>query len=170
MFRDIVATGEAAWTHSAGMPPSEMLKGSSGSSGGLEFKVDWCKMIQYLLVRATNRNWSIHIIRERSDPMNLEPHWIKEEEEKLGGAAKLDRYQIVYAKLDCIVDAVEIRASNSLREPGSGIRDVMEDSDLYFAASHIFKKRANREMFVVMTSPEFQFRWLKEEVKLLQQC
>jgi hypothetical protein len=67
-----------------------------------------------------------------------------------------------------MADALEIRASNSLREPGSGIRDVMErvstltgvkeDSDLYFAASHIFKKRANREMFVVMTSPEFQFR------------
>lgn len=86
--------------------------------------------------------------------MNLEPHWIKEEEEKLGGAAKLDRYQIVYAKLDCIVDALEIRASNSLRDPGSGICDVMErvssltgvkeDSDIYFAASHIFKKRAKK--------------------------
>jgi hypothetical protein len=44
MFRDIVATGEATWTHSAGMPPSEMLEGSSDSSGGPEFKVDQCKM------------------------------------------------------------------------------------------------------------------------------
>jgi hypothetical protein len=45
MFRDIAATGEAAWAPSSGMLPPEMPKECSGdSSGGSEFKDDQCDL------------------------------------------------------------------------------------------------------------------------------
>ena len=97
MFRDVAATGVAAWTPSSNtLPPTMPQEGADDSSGSSEFKDNQCDMsldIDSLQQRHTSQS------RNSGQKRTSESIPSQKKKKKIGGAVMLD---------DCISQLINV--------------------------------------------------------------
>ena len=161
MFRDVVATGVAAWTPSSNtLPPTMPQEGAGDSDGSSEFKDDQCDMsldIDNLQQGHTSQS------RSSGQKRTSESISSQKKKKKIGGAAMLD---------NCISQLLTVcqnKSKGTSRESPSSIDNVMTivrafpgvDSKFVVQASFILLKRSRREMFLTFKELESQLEWLQ---------
>ena len=164
MFRDVAATGVAAWTPSSNtLPPTIPQEGAGDSDASSEFKDDQCDMpldIESLQQGHTSQSHSSGQKRTSESIPSLK------KKKKIGGAAMLDN------RISQLLTVCQNKSEGTSRESPSSIDNVMTivralpgvDSKFVVKASVILLKRSRREMFLTFKEPESQLEWLQEMI------
>ncbi|XP_023928137.2 L10-interacting MYB domain-containing protein-like [Quercus suber] len=164
MFRDVAATGVAAWTPSSNtLPPTMPQEGAGDSDGSSEFKDDRCDMS--LDIDSLQQG---HTSQSRSSKQKRTSESIpsQKKEKKIGGVAMLDN------RISQLITVCQNRHEGTSQESPSSIDNVMAivrtlpgvDSKFVIQASIVLLKRSRREMFLAFKEPESQLEWLQEMI------
>nr|XP_023900512.1 uncharacterized protein LOC112012349 [Quercus suber] len=168
MFRDVAATGVAAWTPSSNtLPPTMPKEGAGDSDGSSEFKDNQRDMsldIDNLLQGQTSQS------RSSGQKRTNESIPSQKKKKKMGGAAMLDN------RISQLIAVCQNRNEGPSRESPSSIDNVMAivralpgvDNQFAVEASIILLKRSHREMFLTFKKPESQLEWLQKMICLNQ--
>ena len=154
MFRDVVATGVAAWTPSSNtLPPTMPQEGVGDSDGNSELKDDRCDMS--LDIDSLQQG---HTSQSRSSGQKRTSESIpsQKKKKKIGGAEMLDN------RISQLITVCQNKSKGTSRESPSSIDNVMAiiraplgvDSTFMVQASYILIKRSHREMFLTFKEPE----------------
>ena len=161
MFRNVAATGVAAWTpYSNTLPPTMPQEGAGDSNGSSEFKDDQCDMsldIDSLQQRHTSQS------RSSGQKRTSESIPSQKKKKKIGEAAMLDN------RISQLITVCQNKSEGTSRESPSSINNVMTivralprvDSKFVVQASFILLKRSCRKMFLTFKEPESQLEWLQ---------
>ncbi|XP_050287997.1 L10-interacting MYB domain-containing protein-like isoform X2 [Quercus robur] len=161
MFRDVAATGVAAWTPSSNtLPPTMPEEGAGDSDGSSEFKDNQCDMsldIDSLQQGQTSQSRSSG---QKRTSVSIPS---QKKKKKIGGAAMLDD------RMCQLITACQNRSEGTSRESPSSIDNVMTivralpgvESSFVVQASYILLKKSRREMFLTFKDPEVQLEWLQ---------
>nr|XP_023917204.1 uncharacterized protein LOC112028749 [Quercus suber] len=164
MFRDVAATGLAAWTPSSNtLPPTMPEEGVGDSDGNSEFKDNQCDMsldIDNLQQGHTSQS------RSSGQKRTSESIPSQKKKKKIGGVAMLDD------RISQLITICQNRSEGTSRESPSSIENVMAivralpgvESTFVVQASIILLKRSRREMFLTFKEPESQLEWLQEMI------
>ncbi|XP_075646452.1 uncharacterized protein LOC142617462 [Castanea sativa] len=161
MFRDVAATGVAAWTPSSGtLPPTMPKEGAGDSDGSSEFKDNQCDMsLDIGSLQQGNTSQS----RSSGQKRASESIPSQKKKKKIGGAAMLDN------RISELITVCQNRSEGTSRESPSSIDNVMAivkalpgvDFAFVVEASILFLKKSRREMFLTFKDPESQLKWLQ---------
>ncbi|XP_065628513.1 L10-interacting MYB domain-containing protein-like isoform X2 [Quercus suber] len=164
MFRDVAATGVAAWTPSSNtLPPTMPQEGAGDSDGSSEFKDDRCDMS--LDIDSLQQG---HTSQSRSSGQKRTSESIpsQKKKKKIGGAAMLDN------RISQLITVCQNRHEGTSQESPSSIDNVMAivrtlpgvDSKFAIQASIVLLKKSRREMFLAFKESESQLEWLQEMI------
>ncbi|XP_023910051.1 uncharacterized protein LOC112021713 [Quercus suber] len=156
MFRDVAATGAAAWTPSSNtLPPTMPEEGAGDSDGSFEFKDNQCDMsldIDSLQQRHTSQS------RSSGQKRTSESIPSQKKKKKIEAAAMLDD------RISQLITVRQNRSEGTSRESRSSIEKVMVivralpgvESTFVVQASVILLKKSRREMLLTFEDPESQ--------------
>ena len=164
MFRDVAATGVAAWTPSSNtLPPTMPEEGVGDSDGNSEFKDNQCDM--NLDIDSLQQG---HTSQSRSSGQKRTSESIpsQKKKKKIRGVAMLDD------RISQLITICQNRFERISRESSSSINNVMTivralpgvENTFVVQASYILLKRSHREMFLTFKDPESQLEWLQEMI------
>ena len=168
MFRDVAATGVAAWTPSSNtLPPTMPQEGAGDSDGSSEFKDNQCDMS--LDIDSLQQG---HTSQSRSSGLKRTSESIpsQKKKKKIGGAAMLDN------RISQLITVCQNKSEGTSRESPSSIDNVMAivralpgvDSRFVVQASLVLLKKIHRDMFLTFKEPEVQLAYLQELISLKQ--
>uniref|UniRef100_A0A7N2M3F2 Uncharacterized protein n=1 Tax=Quercus lobata TaxID=97700 RepID=A0A7N2M3F2_QUELO len=163
MFRDVAATGVAAWTPSSNtLPPTMPEEGVGDSDGNSEFKDNQCDM--NLDIDSLQQG---HTSQSRSSGQKQTSESIpSQKKKKIRGAAMLDD------RISQLITICQNRFERTSQESPSSIDNVMTivralpgvENTFVVQASYILLKRSHREMFLTFKDPKSQLEWLQEMI------
>ncbi|KAL4610228.1 hypothetical protein ACB092_08G036500 [Castanea dentata] len=154
MFKDVAATGVAAWTPSSNtLPPTMPLEGAGDSDGSSEFKDNQFDMS--LDIDSLQQGHSSQSRSSRQKRTSESIHSQKKKK-KIGGAAMLDE------RISELIKVCQNKSAGTSQECPSSVDNVMEivraipgvDSTLMVEASVVLMKWSHREMFLTFKDPK----------------
>jgi hypothetical protein len=164
MYEDIRNTGDDHWAPSSGTTPQilegETTENTDDKDGDYEANDDKDEDYEECEeVSPTTAKGKRHVSVGRKDkgkkPRSLGGHWVQDQLSKLVTASE---------KSTTSIESLARKEDN-----GCSIRDVMAlvkecgavpGTKEHFIASQVFVKRAEREMFMTLDTPEERFNWL----------
>ncbi|KAL4654678.1 hypothetical protein ACB092_01G398000 [Castanea dentata] len=172
MFRDVVATGVAAWTLSSNtLPPTMPPEGADDSDGSSEFEDNQCDMSLDIYSLQQGHTSQSRNSRQKRTSESIHS---QKKKKKIGGAAMLDNHISQLIKVCQNKSTSTSRESSSTsRESSSSIDNVIEivraipglESTFVVQASFVLMKRSCREMFLNFKDLESQLQWLQGMIK-----